>query len=277
VGDPSKFAALSDERTLISERPQLQTTMGGAASQSQQVMTAAQMESSLHDTVEAPSKAAKAATASSLAPTKPLPAAPVTEPVTPHVVERPRPRGVFKSLLRALLFLITLGLVGAAAFFGGIYFQKQRQESIPATDTTAKEPEPPPAPQASAFEQGRASVDKDPRDWMDKVAKPRAIAENKKPQDIDDPEFLYFYGRALFLIRDYHGSLEAFKNAWAKLEQRFPTEPSPLKTEVLFAKLAAARKNNDYVEAEKTLIALDAIGVKKDALPGAPTGPSRGR
>jgi hypothetical protein len=274
IGDAVRMAALDDERTLIAERPaHLQTTMGGASAD----MSAAQLDESMHDTVEMPGKAeasAKAAAVSS-AVAAPAPAAvsPASEIVVPREAsyQAPPRRGAFKSLLRALMFLILLGIVGAAAFYGGMFYQKQRQADAQAAADAAKEPEPPPAsPKPSAFEQSRALVDKDPKAWIEQVANTRANQDGRKPVDVDDPEFLYFYGRALFLIRDYDQSLTAFNNALAKLDQKPSTEVSPLKAEVLFGKLAAARKRQNFSEADKALAALDAISVKNDVLPTSP-------
>jgi hypothetical protein len=276
IGDPAQLALMDSERTLVTERPQLQATLGGAAPSAQQGMSTAELDSSLHDTVEVPGRAAaRQATPTVLAPSSP----PATEQVVvPHAVEsRPPRRSAFKSLLRAITFLILLGIVGTAAFYGGMYFQKQRLDPSQSIATSAKEPEPPPAPQLSTFEQGRARVDKDPKDWIDKVALPRANQENKQPLDVDDPEFLYLYGRALFLNRDYTQALKAFNNALTKLDLKPSTEVSPLKAEALFGKIAAAQKIQDYIETRNALNALEAISVKKDALPTAPSVPGRGR
>jgi serine/threonine protein phosphatase PrpC len=270
IGDAVQLAASDDERTLVTERPShLHTTMGGATSQPG--MSAVQLDESMHDTVEMPSKTGAATkTAASSAPAAASPASEVVVPQAASYQAPPR-RSAFKSLLRALTFLILLGIVGAAAFYGGMYFQKQRLDAAQAAADSAKEPEPPPVqPQKSTFEQNRALVDKDPKAWIDQVAKPRADQDGRKPLDVDDPEFLYFYGRALFLIRDYDQSLTAFNNALAKLDQRPATEVSPLKAEVLFGKVAAARKRQNFSEADKALSALDAISVKNDVLPTSP-------
>jgi hypothetical protein len=157
-----------------------------------------------------------------------------------------------------------------------MFYQKQRMDAAQTASAAADEPEPPPAPQPSTFELGRARVDKDPQDWIDKEAKPRANREGKQPLDIDDPEFLYLYGRALFLSRDYNQSLKAFNNALAKLEQKGATEVSPLKAEALFGKLASAQKVQDFIEVKNALNGLEAISVKKDGLPTSP-GVPRGR
>jgi serine/threonine protein phosphatase PrpC len=277
IGDAVQFAASDDERTLVTERPaHLHTTMGGATSQPG--LSAAELDESMHDTVDMPSKAgavaAKPATASVPAVSSPPPEIVVPQAASYQAAPR---RSAFKSLLRAITFLILLGIVGTAAFYGGMYFQKQRMDSAQTAADAAKEPEPPPAqPQKSTFEQNRALVDKDPKAWVDQVAKPRADQDGRKPIDVDDPEFLYFYGRALFLIRDYDQSLTAFNNALAKLDQKPSTEVSPLKAEVLFGKVAAARKRQNFTEADKALSALDAISVKNDVLPTSP-GVPKGR
>jgi serine/threonine protein phosphatase PrpC len=279
VGDAVQLAHLDDERTLVTERSELHSTMGGAtAPQPQANLSAAELDNSLHDTAEIPSRAATTATAAGAVAPAPAAASPATEIVVPQAVE-PRPRrrrSLFKSFLRALTFLILLGLVGVAAFFGGMYYQKQRLEAAQPAAATANEPEPPAAPTQSTFEQGRTRVDKDPKDWIDKVALPRANQENKQPLDVDDPEFLYLYGRALFLNRDYNQSLKAFNNGLAKLDQKSSTEVSPLRAELLFGKVAAANKIQDYIETRNALNALESISVKKDALPTSP-GAVKGR
>lgn len=283
VGDPAKLASSDDERTLVTERPQLQATMGGSSSAEQSAMSADELDSSLHDTVEAPSKvAAAAAEKSATSPAPPatlIPASRAMESAVPIAATHDRPRrNAFKSFLRAITFLILLGIVGAAAFYGGMYYQKQKLDAAQSATTSVKEPEPPPAqPKPSTFEQGRASVDKDPKDWIDKVALPRANQENKQPLDVDDAEFLYLYGRALFLNRDYNQSLKSFNNALTKLDQKSPTEASPLKADVLLGKLAAAQKIQDYIETRNALNSLEAISVKKDVLPSTPAGTVKGR
>lgn len=276
VGGPTDIASLDEERTLVTERPAaLQATLGGAP-QAQPGLTPAQLDNSLHDTVDMPSKTAAAAAAAA-PPPEVRAAPPATEMVIPRAVESsPRPRSAFKSLLRAIAFLLLLGIVSAAAFYGGMFYQRQRTDETQASAVTNSRPEPPPAPQPSSFEQGRARVDKDPQDWIDKEAKPRANRENKQPLDMDDPEFLYLYGRALFLSRDYSQAVKAYNNALAKLDQRGPGEVSPLRAEVLFGKLAAAQRMQDFIESRNALNGLEAISVKKDGLPSS-TGTARGR
>ncbi|HKS28017.1 MAG TPA: PP2C family serine/threonine-protein phosphatase [Pyrinomonadaceae bacterium] len=276
VGEPTVFASMDDERTLVTERTApLDSALGGSTSQPG--LSAAQLDGSLHDTVEMPSKTAPASSAAAPPQSEAPASSPAKEIVVPRAYESaPRPRSVFKSLLRAIAFLLLLGIVGAAAFYGGMFYQRQKQDAALAANAAANEPEPPPAPQPSTFEQGRARVDRDPQDWIDTVAKPRANQENKQPLDVDDPEFLYLYGRALFLNRDYAQSLKAFNNALGKLDQRPQAGTSPLRAEALFGKLAAAQKMQDFVESKNALNGLEAISVKKDVLPTSP-GTARGR
>ncbi|HEV7844303.1 MAG TPA: PP2C family serine/threonine-protein phosphatase, partial [Pyrinomonadaceae bacterium] len=108
VGDPAQLAATDDERTIVTERPQLQATMGDSPSAAQQGMSADELDSSLHDTVEVPSKVAAAAAAKSATSTAPsplIPASRATESVA-TLAEAPRPprRSAFKSFLRAITF-----------------------------------------------------------------------------------------------------------------------------------------------------------------------------
>ncbi|HEX8747611.1 MAG TPA: PP2C family serine/threonine-protein phosphatase [Pyrinomonadaceae bacterium] len=275
VGETTVVASLDEERTLVTERPAaLQATLGGVQQAQPGLATTAPLDSSLHDTVDMPSKTAATLEAAKPAAPAALPAAEMA--VTRAVESSPRPRSAFKSLMRAIAFLLLLGIVGAAAFYGGMFYQRQRTDATQSATAAANEPEPPPAPQPSTFEQGRARVDKDPQDWLDKEAKPKANQENKQPLDMTDPEFLYLYGRALFLSRDYNQSLKAFNNALIKLDQKSTTEVSPLRTEVLLGKLAAAQKIQDFVEVRNALNGLETISVKKDGLPTS-TGTARGR
>jgi hypothetical protein len=267
IGDPAKLASLDDERTLVTERPPLQATMGGAASQVEQTMMGAQLDSELHDTVDAPSKSAQKALASSLAPTPPAAVSPTPDVVVPQAVARPRQRNVFKSFLRALLFLIALALVGAAAFVGGIYFQQQRQEPPQTADTSVKDPEPPPAKApASAFEQQRALVDKDPKDWLVKT-------EGKPPAGIDEIELQYLYGRAYLLMGRYYEADRALKSSLSKLK-----EGNPLKVEVGMAEVVAAAGISRTIMTPKmvqdALRELENVGLPKNNMSpgGSPQG-----
>ncbi|HEV7842057.1 MAG TPA: PP2C family serine/threonine-protein phosphatase, partial [Pyrinomonadaceae bacterium] len=57
VGDPVQFAAIDDERTIVTERPQLAATMSGEYILPQDGLSAdAASNSALHDTVELPTK-----------------------------------------------------------------------------------------------------------------------------------------------------------------------------------------------------------------------------
>lgn len=272
VGDPVQFAAIDDERTIVTERPQLAATMSGEYILPQDVLSAdAASDSELHDTVEVPTRSGP------VRPFAPKPAeavaasAPVPLPLPP-----PKRRSAFKSLLRAIAFLILLGVVGAAAFFGGAYYQEQKQKlsgAQPATpSTTQNADQPAQQNQPSAFEQERTHVDKDPKDWIEKVALPRVNSDNKPPTKIDDAQFLYLYGRALYLTRDYKEALKAFNNALSKLDQQSSSEVSPLRVETLYGKIAAAGKIPNYPEVNSAYQALDGLSVKKDELPQKQSG-----
>lgn len=125
--------------------------------------------------------------------------------------------------------------MGVAAFYGGAFWQKQKQEVQPDT-TSSAQPTPLPAQpnQASAFEQERARVDKDPKDWIEKVAQPRISREGKLATEIDDPEFLYLYGRAHLLSANYAEADKAFKSALSKLK-----ETNPLRVDIRMAEVIA--------------------------------------
>jgi hypothetical protein len=190
-------------------------------------------------------------------------AAPVKEivptPAPPQVVTMTPPRrSALKSLLRAIAFLLFLGIVGAAAFFGGMYYQKQYL-SAAATDTATPTPTPSAIqPKESDFEARRKRVDTEPG----KALKALEEEAGGKPLDSSSPEFLYLYGRALFLSgKDYKNAFEAFNSALKKTETQ-PSDNPSLKTEILLAKLAAARKISNWPEMNSAGEALDAIAAK---------------
>jgi serine/threonine protein phosphatase PrpC len=266
IGEAVQFAALEDERTLISTRPQLAATMSGDFSAASQAgLGAATLESELHDTVDAPAKIPTV----QASPAPP----PSTQPVVPHAAlpaSMPPPRSAFKSLLRAITFLLLLGIVGAAAFFGGTYYQKQKSEAaLPLTNpaptgTPAAQPN-----QASAFEQERARVDKDPRDWIERVAQARATREGKPLAEVDDSEFLYLYGRASLLTGNYQEADKALKNALTKLK-----DGNPLKVDVRMAGVVAASglsKNFSTRTVQDALREMENVSTKQNSMvPGKP-------
>lgn len=119
---------------------------------------------------------------------------------------------------RALLLLLLIAGIGAAAFYGGMYYQRQRAESVPQTAATPT-PQPTPVDMIREFETKRQQVDRDAAN-MAKTLRDEAAAKGvANPLDSTDPEFLYLYGRALMLMGDNQTAMPVFERAIALLNE----------------------------------------------------------
>ncbi len=267
VGAPVKFAAMDDERTLVTERPQLAATMSGEISLDEARRSNPALDAALHDTVEMPTKSSRSVesrtSAEMAASSMNEVAAPASAPAV--VAAQPPRRSAFKSLMRAIAFLLFLGIVGAAAFFGGMYYQKLYLSST-ATDMATPSPTPSEAqPKESDFEARRKNIARDP----DTAVKDMERDSGGKPLDSSDAQFLYLYGRALYLTgKDNKSALTAFNNALNKPEIQ-SSDTSPLKSEILFAKATVAWKLKNWAELDSATKALDDMVAKKSASPAA--------
>lgn len=149
-------------------------------------------------------------------------------------------------MLRFFVFLLFIG-VAAAAFYGGMRYQRD-------LSTAAQNATPPATPGASdnaaAFEQRRAAVDSNPQKWLADNSK-----AGTKPTDSKDPEFLYFYGRALMLSNNHREAMQAFELALNNLRAE-PKASLPLGAELKLAEAAAALKLRNQPAAGRTQEAL---------------------
>ncbi|MFN2576896.1 MAG: PP2C family serine/threonine-protein phosphatase [Pyrinomonadaceae bacterium] len=144
-----------------------------------------------------------------------------------------RGRGIF----RLLVFLLFIGLVGAA-FYGGMLYQRQQHFTMTSTN-----PQPSPSPQ-STFPSNRAAVDSDPQKWLADNVPGRLSKESiTKPTDSKDAEFLYLYGRALMLTGDQRGASDAFELALNNFRSTGQNSLS-LDSETKLANAAATLKLN---------------------------------
>ncbi len=270
VGEPLKVTSMDDERTLISARPQLAATMSGEISLDEARRSNPELDAALHDTVDMPPKARAARAAATTAA-----ASPASEVVVPSAAvadAAPPRRSALKSLIRAIAFLFILGLVGAGAFFGGIYYQQNfRTSTVAETNTQASQPAT--VMKASAFEERRKRVEANPADELKKIEE----ETGNKPLESTDPELLYFYGRAHYLAgRDHKVALQAFSNALSRPEMQ-SADKAALKSEILFANLAAAWKTASSTEIQKAAKALDdMLTARKTASSAADGKPSGG-
>lgn len=170
----------------------------------------------------------------------------------PVVTTAAPPRGSSFGTFAGTLFFLILALgIGAAAFYGGMY--KQRQDSQAAVDQTAATPTLVPAQPVSDFERRRREVDAAPA----KVAERMSHEQGNDPMASHDPEFLYLYGRALLLSGKYADAITALGKASDILKATSARDP--LKIDMRLAAVAAAMKSGNGVEREKAAAAFEEV------------------
>lgn len=169
---------------------------------------------------------------------------------------------------RALLLLLLMAGIGAAAFYGGIYFQRQRTDNAAEASQTPT-PTPTPADLVAEFEKKRREVDKDPAKMRDTLKEEVAAKGTLNPLESNDPEFLYLYGRSLLLTGDYLNALAAFERASANVSENMSPLYDKLRIESRLAIAAAALKLRiQHPDAEQRAVrALDEMVIKTAAPP----------
>ncbi len=149
-------------------------------------------------------------------------------------------RGTGRAVLRFFVFLLFL-VVAAAAFYGGVFYQKRLNsaENAAASQTNQTSPV---SDRATDFERKRSAVDSDPQKWMNDNL-PLEFAKEGIPRATDskDPEFLYLYGRALMLTGNHRDAAQAFSQAVNNLRAE-PSSRLPLSAELKLAEASAALK-----------------------------------
>jgi len=198
--------------------------------------------------LELPEAVAAAATETRLTPPSRI-AFPATEPKA-DVVRAAAGAETSKSsgkggVVRFFLFLLVVGVV-AAAFYGGMNYQKRMQ----AANATLAPATPSPTPETdlrAAFEIKRNAVDANPRQWVnDNIPLGHSNEERANALAAKDAESLYLYGRAQMLVGNHRDALAAFEAALGKAGTEPQTKLS-LETETRIAAAAAALrlKNQD--------------------------------
>jgi Stage II sporulation protein E (SpoIIE) len=259
-----------EERTMASARPvALAATLSGDAGGSPapspvQPLAAAATAAGSAQTAVSPTTrqddvVGHAATSSELE-------APGKDAPTIVVPERAR-RGAVRSVARAIGFLLLVGVVAAAAFYGGMFYQKRlpAAEMHPQETSTAAAPVPTPADPEIEFEKQRREVDKAPA----KMAGQMASENNGKPLESTDPQFLYLYGRALMLTGKPVEASDAFKKAIEKIRERPARDPLKVETKLSWA--AAALKTGNWATAQAAAKEIDeVIELENKASAGSP-------
>ncbi|MEO8435613.1 MAG: protein phosphatase 2C domain-containing protein [Pyrinomonadaceae bacterium] len=182
------------------------------------------------------------------------PAARVAFPQTEARAEEARSVSAMQSNKKAgkggfVRFLVFLLLIGAAAggFYGGMYYQKNQ----PFFGLPNAAPTPSATPVAvdtrAEFQNRRAALDANPPKWVEDNLPPQLAKEGvSTAADLKDPEFLYFYGRALMLTGKHREALAAFESALNNVRAE-PDRKLSLEAETRIATAAAALqlKNSD--------------------------------
>ncbi|HVG34981.1 MAG TPA: Stp1/IreP family PP2C-type Ser/Thr phosphatase [Pyrinomonadaceae bacterium] len=160
---------------------------------------------------------------------------------TAETTSRPGVGGrIFRGLL---LLLIGVAAGAAAAYYGRAFYQERFAPKDTATATATPSPSPVIQEPALSIEQERREVDRSPSEWLAGGMKAEMEKQGiQQPLDSTAPEFLYMYGRALFLTGDNQGAIGAFEQAIQKLETNSPGERTPLKVDARVARAAAALK-----------------------------------
>ncbi len=231
---PAPTFDAADERTISIDNPALATTAPG-------MDVAALAADAPAQVVPVSSQAPAASPAASTA----LPPPPVgennahaTNPVL--ALEEQAKSGSRKGGGgRAFLWLLLIVAIGAGAFYGGMYFQRQRAESAPQAAATPT-PQPTPVDTIREFETKRQQVDKDPANMVKTLRDEAAAKGVQNPLDSTDPEYLYLYGRALMLMGDNQTAMPVFERAIAILKANTSPLHDKLRVESRLAALAVA-------------------------------------
>jgi hypothetical protein len=142
---------------------------------------------------------------------------------------------------RALLLLLLFAGIGAAAFYGGMYFQRQRSESTVQAAATPL-PTPTPVDTIREFETKRQQVDRDPANMVKTMREEMTAKGAQDPLNSTDPEFLYLYGRGLVLMGDNLNAMTAFEQAIVNLKENTSPLHDKLRVDARLAALAVALK-----------------------------------
>lgn len=232
---PAPTFDAADERTIATVNPALATTAPGM-----NVAAAAAGDAPAQVVPVSPQAPAASATASSALPAPPVGEnnAHATNPVL-ALEEQAKSRSRKGGGGRAFLLLLLIAGIGAAAFYGGMYYQRQRAESVPQAAATPT-PQPTPVDTIREFETKRQQVDKDPANMVKTLRDEAAAKGVQNPVDSTDPEFLYLYGRALMLMGDNQNAMPVFERAISILKQNTSPLHDKLRVESRLAALAVA-------------------------------------
>jgi serine/threonine protein phosphatase PrpC len=153
--------------------------------------------------------------------------------------------GVMRGV--GVLFLVLAAV--ALAFYVGMMFDRK---GIKRLASAAATPSPTATPVAAALEDPEQRFDRLRRavDLSPTSEAIRMTAEsNNQPLNSDDPEFLYLYGRAMFLTDRQQEAATAFDRAIQKINENMTPRNGELKIDAGIARVAAQVRGGDMVAA----------------------------
>lgn len=227
VGDYiPKLAPLSedDEKTIIRERPQHNGNDDEHAAKAPQ--------QDFNITMMAKPVGPDAASAP---PAPPLFQPAQTQSAQPVTPRNGRSKGGSFATLLSLLFL---ALLPVAFYFGMIYDKRRVVPTFQQSNMSAATPAPT-VDSIAEFERRRREVDREPARMVTQLE----TENGGRPQDSNDPQVLYLFGRALLLSGRYQDSSAAFGKAAELLKDRPSRDPLKVETK-LSAAVAALKSEN---------------------------------
>lgn len=185
---------------------------------------------------------------------------------TPAKPAKKKKRGALAAFGFLLLFIFGLVAV-AAAFYGGMRYQRAQPEGTIAPVTSPKAvPSPVTGDSAARFELMRTQLDGSPSKWLANDLKKEMDAEGiDQPLKSTQPEFRYLYGRALLLTGDNEHAIAAFDSALERAEELKPGERTPFKVEVQLARAAASLLSPNAEAKKKSYDSLNQLMDKSSA------------
>ena len=148
-----------------------------------------------------------------------------------------------------MLFLLLAAFV--LAFYVGMVFERRgmaRRLLGASAPSPSSATSPAAAPTQAAledpearFERLRRAVDRAPASEAERMAQ----EANNQPLNSDDPEFLYFYGRALLLTDRQQDAAAAFDRAIQKVNENMTPRNGEIKIDARLAKIAAHLRAGD--------------------------------
>ncbi|HEV7474150.1 MAG TPA: PP2C family serine/threonine-protein phosphatase [Pyrinomonadaceae bacterium] len=164
-----------------------------------------------------------------------------------NLKDAPGKSGIGRSIARLFFFLVFVGGVAAAFYYGTRYSGPLPFGLTRPSDNAAAAPAATPTPEDPVilFEKSRRLIDQSPVDWINTVLPKESARQNLiNPLDSSEAKFLYLYGRAMLLTGSYEAAAKAFEQAIARADQAPGVENATIRKEAILGYAAATLKSN---------------------------------